>query len=159
MASRYEDLIKRYEQGVLLFETALQGIPEEALDRSPAQGKWSIRQIAAHLADAELVACARFRWIAAEPGSPIKAFDQDKWANSLGYRQQSPQQALDLFRALRRLTASMLRSLPESAWGQIGNHEERGPVSLEKMVELYTGHAEHHAQQIKDLRKQLSAVA
>jgi hypothetical protein len=87
-----EELIRRYEQGVPLVEEALRDVPEAILDRVPAPGKWTIRQIAAHLADSELVISARLRWIAAEPGSPLKAFDQDKWASSLGYQHQSPQE-------------------------------------------------------------------
>lgn len=157
MPSRHE-LLTRYEKGIASFETALDGVPDAILDLEPAPGKWTIRQIAAHLADAELVACTRFRWIAAEPGTPLKSFDQDKWAISLGYAQQPPAAALELFRALRRATAAMLRSLPDSAWQRTGNHEERGPVSLEKMVETYTEHAEHHARQIRQMRESLAVA-
>jgi hypothetical protein len=115
-----------------------------------------VRQIVAHLGDAELVACARFRWIAAEPGSPLQSFDQDRWAVALGYQQQSPGDILQMFTLLRRVTAAMLRSLPESAWTQTGMHAEHGAVSLQQMVELYTTHAEHHADQIKQTRERLA---
>jgi hypothetical protein len=155
--SSHEDLIRRYENGIAVMEDALRDLPEAALDRAPAPGKWTIRQLAAHVADAELVVCGRFRWVAAEPGSPLKAFDQDRWAAALGYERQSPQQALELFRALRRVTAAMLRSLPESAWAHIGCHEQRGELSLETLVESYGGHAEHHARQIQQLRAQFGA--
>lgn len=154
--SVHDELIARYENGAAVFESALRGLPDELLDVPPAPGKWTIRQIAAHVGDAELVACARFRWIAAEPGSPLKPFDQDKWADALRYKEQSPEEILDMFRALRRVTAAMLRRLPEEAWNRIGVHEERGPVSLERMVELYTTHAVHHANQIMKMRETLA---
>jgi hypothetical protein len=154
--SPHEELIRRYEQGVSLVDEALRDVPEAMLDHVPAPGKWTIRQIAAHLADSELVISARLRWIAAEPGSPLKAFDQDKWARSLGYQHQSPQDLVELMRSLRRTTATMLRSLPESAWAHTGRHEERGDVSLRQMVDSYSGHAEHHAQQIRELRSRFA---
>ena len=157
--SQHDDLIRQYEGGVAILEDALRSIPEELLDRAPAPGKWTIRQIAAHLADSELVVAARLRWIAAEPGSPLKAFDQDKWASTLGYEHQSPQDSLELFRALRKVTAAMLRQLPENAWTRAGRHEERGEMTLLQMVESYKGHAEHHAQQIGQIRGQLGAAA
>jgi uncharacterized damage-inducible protein DinB len=147
-----EELIKRYEQGVAALELALRDLPEAALDRIPAPGKWSIRQIAAHLADAEIVVAARLRWVAAEPGSLLKAFDQETWANKLHYEHRSLQQSLELFRALRHATASMLRSLPEPAWLHTGTHEERGEVSLRRLVEDYSSHAERHTGQILELR-------
>ena len=157
--SPYEELVRRYELGINAFEEALRGVPEEFFDRIPAPGKWTIRQIAAHLADAEMVIAGRFRWVAAEPGSPLKAYDQDKWARTLGYGHQAPQDSLDVFRALRRATARMLRSLPLAAWNNIGHHEERGDVSLEQLVDLSCGHAERHTQQIKDIRHSFPVAA
>jgi hypothetical protein len=102
---------------------------------------------------------ARLRWVAAEPGSPLKAFDQEKWAGKLGYEQQSPQHCAQVFRALRTATATMLRSLPEPAWSQTGLHEERGEVSLQRLVEDYSAHAERHIEQIRALKQRFSAAA
>jgi hypothetical protein len=87
----------------------------------------------------------------------MKAFDQDKWAARLGYGAQTPQQALALFRALRHSTVAMLRALPEEVWSNTGMHEERGKVSLLNLVEVYAGHAEHHAAQIRKLREKFAA--
>ncbi|MGA3210804.1 MAG: DinB family protein [Terriglobales bacterium] len=157
--SQYDEVIRHYEHGVTVLEDALRSVPKELLDRAPAPGKWTIRQVVAHLADSELVVAARIRWIVAEPGSLLKAFDQDKWAGTLGYEHQSPEDSLELFRSLRRITAAMLRHLPESAWARSGRHEERGEMTLLQMVESYKGHAEHHAQQIRQIRGQLGAAA
>lgn len=157
--SQHDEVIRSYEQGVTVLEDALRSVPLELLDRAPAPGKWTIRQIVAHLADSELVVAARLRWIAAEPGSLLKAFDQDKWANTLGYEHQSPQDSFELFRSLRKITTAMLRQLPESAWSRTGRHEERGEMTLLQMVENYKGHAEHHAAQIRQIRGQLGAAA
>ncbi|MFB3915395.1 MAG: DinB family protein [Terriglobales bacterium] len=158
MSAHYE-LISRYERGIETFDKALEGVSPDLLNRAPAPGKWSIRQLAIHVAESEMVGCVRLRFIAAEPGSPLKAYDQDKWANLLGYEQQDPAQARALFRAVRQATAAMLRTLPLAAWENIGMHEERGAVSLREMVELLTRHAEHHSQQIRHLREQFASVA
>ena len=152
-------LVDRYEKGVEVFAHALKGVPAEMLDKSPAPGKWSIRQIAVHLADAETAGVVRFRTIAAQPGSLLKAYDQDAWAEKLGYTQQSPEQALELFSLLRKTTAAMLRALPESAWKNTGRHEESGEVVLDKFVEHYCDHVDNHSRQIRDIRKKLGAPA
>jgi len=153
-----DELIRRFEQGVTALEEALRNVSENALDRAPA-GKWSIRQIAAHLADAEVVLAGRMRWVAAEPGAALQGFDQEKWAQGLAYERQSPQEALELFRALRRSTARMLRGLPDAAWANIGKHEERGNLSLRDLVEGSSGHAERHVEQIRKLRSQFASAA
>lgn len=51
-------------------------------------GKWSIKEIASHLADTELVYGFRYRRTIAEPGAQLGEFDQEIWAKELLYRKQ-----------------------------------------------------------------------
>ena len=159
MSLNVASLLDRYEKGVEVFAQALKGVPAEILDRSPAPGKWSIRQIAVHLADAETVGVARFRTIAAQPGSVLKAYDQEAWAEKLAYIHQSPEQALELFSVLRKTTAAMLRALPEAAWKNTGRHEESGEVVLDRFVEHYCDHVDNHSRQIREIRDKFGAPA
>ena len=159
MSPNVTSLVDRYEKGVEVFAQALKGVPAEILDKSPAPGKWSIRQIAVHLADSETVGVTRFRTIAAQPGSVLKAYDQDAWAQKLAYTQQSPEQALELFTLLRKTTAAMLRALPEAAWKNTGRHEESGEVVLEKFVEHYCDHVDNHSRQMREIRQKFGAPA
>lgn len=157
--SQYTELINRFEQGAGSVEKAIGGVSADIENREPAPGKWSIRKIAAHIADAELVISARVRWVAAEPGSPLKAYNQDLWEARLGYDNRDANSSLELFRALRRSTAALLRNLPESAWSQKGVHEERGELSLAEIVSGATEHIEHHAEQIASIRSGTAAAA
>jgi DinB superfamily len=158
MSPEIKNLLDRFENGTTVFEDALRGVPPAVADRVPAPGKWSIRQIAAHLADAELVGAVRMRFIAAQPGSPLKAYDQDVWANELAYTKLPVEDSLAAFRAARKYTSTMLRNLPESAFTRTGMHEERGEESLQRLVELYCDHTDHHARQIRELRGKLAAA-
>jgi hypothetical protein len=65
--------------------------PASVLSRGPAPGKWSIQEIAAHLADDELVGAYRIRLILSRPDIEIQAFDQDVWARTGRYAQIEPQ--------------------------------------------------------------------
>lgn len=148
--SKYDELISRYEKGIELFEQALRNVSPSEADKPRGEGKWTPRQIAAHVADSELVGAVRIRWIAAEPGSPLKAYDQDKWASALDYTTADVSESLDLFRAARRTTVRFLRALPEEAWSRTAIHEERGELTLARMVELCAEHAESHSRQIRE---------
>jgi uncharacterized damage-inducible protein DinB len=152
-------LIDRYENGINVFAEALRGVPDTITDRSPAPGKWSVRQIAVHLADAEVVAATRFRWVAAQPGATIKAYDQDTWANKLHYEKQPIEQAMELFTAVRKATANLLRALPDSAWANTGVHDEHGEMTLKSLVDLYAEHAEKHAKQVWNIRNKFASAA
>jgi len=60
-------------------------LSDEQLGRSYAPGKWPIRFILHHLADAETVLYDRIRRIISEPRQVLWAFDQDAWAKRLNY--------------------------------------------------------------------------
>jgi hypothetical protein len=143
-------LIERYEKGAELFVDAIKGAPSRIWDDEPFPGKWTVREIVHHTADAEVVFSARIRVLGAEDGAKIMAFDQDKWANNLGYEMRPVDASAELFVALRHANAAMLRALPDEAWSHIGNHPERGPLKIEDMVNTFIAHGENHARAIRE---------
>src|SRR5882724_5782347 len=100
MNSLAEDL-ERFRRGAEVLATVLTGAAGEEVDFVPAPGKWSIRQIMAHLADGELVGAFRLRLVIAEDNPTLTAFDQDAWTRNLDYARRKPTQSLDTFRRLR----------------------------------------------------------
>jgi hypothetical protein len=65
----------------------LQGWSESQLSQPEAPGKWSGRDVAAHLADAELILGYRLRMVLAYDRPQIIGYDQDLWADRLRYRE------------------------------------------------------------------------
>lgn len=143
-------LIERYEKGAEIFVDAVRGAPSRMWDDEPFPGKWTIRQIVHHTADAEVMFSARIRLLGAEDGVRIITFDQNKWASNLGYELRPVDASVELFTALRQANAALLRALPEEAWTRLGNHPERGPMRIEDLVSLYIGHGENHARAIRE---------
>ena len=76
----------------------LTGVYGEEVDFTPTPEKWSIRQLAAHVADSELVGALRFRSVIAEDNPKLQAFDQDAWTRNLDYARRLPKQSLESFR-------------------------------------------------------------
>ncbi len=130
----------------------LTGVFGEEEDYVTAPGKWSIRQIIAHLADTEIVMAHRMRQVIAEENPTIVAFDQDAWARNLEYSRRKPKQSLETFRRVRAENHELLKDLPESAFARAGNHTERGPVTLLQILEGAANHAESHARQMQEIR-------
>src|SRR5512144_1194163 len=79
------ELLERYRRGPELLAVVLTGVFGEEEDFTTGPTQWTIRQIAAHLADSEMVAAHRFRQIVAEPDPTLMAYDQDAWARNLHY--------------------------------------------------------------------------
>jgi hypothetical protein len=132
----------------------LTGVFGEEEDFVPAPGKWSPRQIVAHLADAELVGAHRMRQVIAEDNPTLIAYDQDAWTRNLDYARRKPKQSLEAFRRIRAENYELLKELPESAFERTGNHSENGPMTLRRLLEGYAGHAESHARQLQQIREE-----
>jgi len=60
-------------------------VSADELNRTYEPGKWSVRFILHHLADAETVLFDRIRRLLSEPRQVLWAFDQDAWAKGLDY--------------------------------------------------------------------------
>ena len=150
--SEINTLLERFSRGPELMAVILTGVFGEEEDYAPAPGKWSIRQLAAHVADTEIVAASRFRQVVAEDNPTLVAFDQNAWAARLDYARRKPKQSLESFRRLRAENYELLKGLEEAAFERTGTHTERGPVSLRQLLEGFAGHAESHARQIESIR-------
>ena len=149
-----QTLLERFRRGPELLAESLASVTDAELDFVPAPGKWSIRQIAAHVSDSELVGADRFRRILAEENPSIISYDQDAWANRLDYATRDPKQSLRMFESVRSETYDLLKARPEADFERTANHSERGKVTLLQLLHIYTAHPEKHAAQIGALRKQ-----
>src|SRR6185437_2441845 len=152
--SEINALLERYRRGPELLTLVLTGVFGEEEDFVTAPGKWSIRQIVAHVADAELVGAHRFRQVIAEDNPTLIAFDQEKWTANLDYARRKPKQSLESFRRVRAENYELLKELPETAWARSGSHSERGAITLRAMLEGYAEHAEGHARQLQQIREE-----
>lgn len=150
--SELSALLERFRRGPELLALVMTGVYGEEEDFAIAPGKWSIRQIIAHLADCELVGAYRFRLILAEDNPAILRFDEKAWAANLDYTRRKPKQSLETFRRLRTENYDLLHGVPESAFARTGNHNVDGVVTLEAMVRDFAEHLESHARAMQEIR-------
>ncbi|HYL75948.1 MAG TPA: DinB family protein [Bryobacteraceae bacterium] len=155
--SEIPELLERFRRGAELVAVSITGAAGSELDFAPEPGKWSIRQIVAHLADAEIVGTMRMRRVIAEPDPKLEAFDQDAWTQNLDYARRKTSQALETFRRIRGENYELLKELPESAFDRAGIHSERGRLTLRQLLLGYAEHAESHAAQLRARRAEFKA--
>jgi len=128
-------------------------LSKKEIRRRPAPGKWSIAEILAHLADAEVVGSWRIRQILGADGTPIQAYDQNVWAETFRYEDRDPRESLKLFRVLRENNLLLLKSVPRKLWENHGMHAERGKETIAQIVRMFAGHDLNHLQQIEKIAK------
>jgi hypothetical protein len=144
--------IERYEQGLDELRAALAGITNDELDARPADGAWTAREIAHHVADSEANSYVRLRRLLADEAPQIQGYDETRWARSLHYGDRPIEPSLAVVDAVRAASAQLLRALREDEWGATGWHSESGAYSLASWLEIYANHAHDHADQIRRAR-------
>jgi len=155
--SEVPELLERLRRGAELVAVSMTGAAGAELDFVPEPGKWSIRQIVAHLADSEMVAGMRLRRIIAEDHPKLEAYDQNAWASNLDYSRRKTSQALETFRRIRGENHELLKDLPAGAFEREGIHSERGAMTLKALLQLIAEHSENHAAQLRTRRSEYKA--
>jgi len=122
-------------------------------------GKWSMHQLVQHLADSELVGAFRFRMILAHDRPPIQAYDQDLWADRLGYAEGDLRGAVEQFTVLRAANLRLLERTSPAERQRVGVHVERGDESIAHMIRMYAGHDLVHLRQLARIRRTVASAA
>jgi uncharacterized damage-inducible protein DinB len=112
-----------------------------------APGKWSVREIVAHLADCELVFSFRLRQTLAEEHYLIQPFDQTIWGERYAAYHLEP--ALALFQAARTWNLLFLTTVSQDDRHRPATHPERGTMTLWTIVETMAGHDINHLRQLE----------
>lgn len=149
------DLVQRYVGGADLPAGALEGLSDADLDARPVPGTWSIREIIVHLYDSDVVGIDRMKRVIAMDTPLLLAYDQDRFAQRLGYGEVDARAAALAFAANRRLMGVVLSSIPAEAYGRAGVHSENGKVTLAELVNVYVEHVEHHLRFVRRKRELL----
>ena len=150
---RIQELLERFRRGAELLSVATTGASNPELDHCAGPDKWSARQIAAHLADAEYVGAMRLRQVIAEDNPTLVAYDEKAWSARLNYRARKIGHIVESFRRARADNYDLLKDLPEAVFERRGTHSERGPLTLLDLLRIYAEHAEGHARQIMEARR------
>ena len=159
--TKQEKALARYAEGVGELDAVLAGLSEAQLDLCREEGKWSIRQILHHIADAEDI------WetcIKAALGNPGCTFDlnwyipDNKAAVPLDYAHRPITVSVELFRALRRYILELVKYLPD-AWDQTFTiirqdlPQEGKLFSVGAVISFQNFHFRRHIKQIQETRQ------
>ena len=143
--------IEEYGRGFNLLNAALAKVPKEAWMYRPAPGEWSVHEIIVHMADSESMSALRARKLIAEPGSMLMGYDEANWANALGYKEQSVEDALEIIRLARQSTYALLKRQPNEVFTHVVTHPEypNAPYTFEQWLNIYARHIPNHIDQLK----------
>jgi uncharacterized damage-inducible protein DinB len=153
--STMNTLIEQYLAGPQHLRQLVAGMTREQVTARPIAGKWSTLEVVAHLADFDPIFADRMKRIIAEENPTLMGADETKFTAALCYQDRDMEEELTIIDMTHRQLARILRKLPDSVLQRVGNHSERGPMTLEKFLTSATNHITHHAKFIQEKRAAL----
>src|SRR5438874_10819712 len=148
-------MIDEYLAGAAAVRKAVSGMSPEQLRARPVAGKWSTLEVVCHLADFDPIIADRMKRVIAEERPALLGADEKCFAAALAYHDRDLEEELSLVEKTRRQMARILRKLPDEALARGGVHNERGPLTLEKLLTGAAGHITHHVKFIEEKRRAL----
>ncbi|MEN0019982.1 MAG: DinB family protein [Planctomycetota bacterium] len=148
-------LVARFRFGIEVVDPRVFELEDEQLDQAflpeAGVGRWPVRVLLGHLADAELAFHHRIRRTLAEDRPVIGVWDQNAFIDAGlyggGYGTDSKPPIAGFIatvHTLRRWTSELLVSLTHDQWCRTALHPEFGQCTVRWFVAIATWHIEHH---------------
>lgn len=117
--------------------------PESLAGYRYAPGKWSVKEVVAHLSDAERVFSYRALRFARADTTDLPGFEEDDWVANGHFERRALASIAAEFAAVRAATLALFGSLDEEELLRRGtaNGQE---VSVRAVAALLVGHERHH---------------
>ena len=129
-------------------------IPLRQIKARPAENKWSVQEILAHLDDVEKNGMrSRVDAIVNEETPFLPPFDQEKRAVELHYSRTDPYRSLESLARQRRANVRWLRTLRPSQLKRKGVHQQVGEMTAEEYLYEWAFHDLGHLKQILEVRR------
>ena len=137
------ELIEQMEAQVEEVSRLLRGLSEDAAMARYEPGKWSVKEVAGHLADAERVMSYRALRVARGDQTPLAGFDENAFVAGADFDARPLASLVAEWEAVRRSTLALFRNLPPETHARTGNANGK-PVSVRALGFIIVGHVAHH---------------
>jgi hypothetical protein len=130
-------------------------LDEDAQRWTPGEGDWCLKEIAAHLRDAEQLALRQMKAIAEGRTGQFPAWDIDLLPAERDYRSADLGDLLSELRELRQEVTYVLWDLDEGDWQATAEHPYRGQVTIETLAREL---AQHDLEHLAEVRRVKAAI-
>jgi uncharacterized damage-inducible protein DinB len=148
-------LVAEYLAGPAKLRQAVKGMNAEQLKARPVAGKMSTLEVVCHLVDFDPVYVERMKRAITMENPTLLGADENEFAKKLCYHERDVEEELQLLELTRKSMARVLQAMPLETWSRVGVHNERGPMTVEKMLNTITNHITHHLKFIEEKRAAL----
>ena len=143
------DVVEALIGGAEIAAALLHDVTEEVADRAYAKGKWTLKEVVQHLADAERIFAYRALRIGRGDATDLPGWDENAYTPVSGAGERSLESLLDELESVRESTVTLFEGLPEAAWTRRGKANGQA-VSVRAIAWITAGHLLHHLEIIQE---------
>jgi hypothetical protein len=114
-----------------------------------APGKWSVREVVGHLADAERVFGYRAFCISRGEQAPLPGYDEKAYMVGSGFDERPLSEHVQELALLREANLRVLRRLDAGGWCRRGT-ANASPVTVRALAFIMAGHVRHHLSVLRE---------
>lgn len=132
-------------------ETAalLRALPESRGTHRYSAEKWSVKDVVAHVADAERVFGYRALRFARGDRTPLSGFEQDDWVRAAGADARSLADLVRELEAVRGATVALFRGMDDAAIARRGT-ANGVEITTRALAWIVAGHERHHVRILRE---------
>ena len=145
--------IRQIAETPAAMRAAVRGLTEAQLDAPYRPDGWTVRQVVHHVPDSHMNAFVRFKLALTEDNPTIKPYNEAEWAKLADVRLTPADISLDILDALHRRWVLLLDSMQPEDFSRPLMHPENGPMTLDRLLQMYAWHGRHHVAHITSLRQ------
>jgi hypothetical protein len=127
----------------------LRSIPPHLHGHRYAEGKWSVKEVVGHMADAERIFAYRALRFARADQTPLSGFDENHYVPAGDFDARELGSLVDEWVHVRHATLALLRSLDPAAMLRRGKANDQ-EISVRALAFVMAGHVDHHASILRE---------
>ena len=143
------DIVQTLQSQHADIHTLLNNTTEVSASAQPAPGEWSIKQVVAHLSDAERLFSFRALWFARGEQAALPGMEPDPWVAITDANARPLSDLLAEFDQVRAASLSLFANLDEAAWLRRGL-ASGNIVSVRALAWIIAGHELHHNRSLRE---------
>jgi hypothetical protein len=143
------DVIEALIGGAEIAAALLHDVTEEVAMRAYAPGKWTLKEVLLHCADAERIFAYRALRIARGDTTELPGWDENKYAPMSGANARPFESLLDELESVREASVTLFEGLPAEGWPRTGIANGRA-ISTRALAWITAGHLLHHLQIVQE---------
>ncbi len=118
---------------------------------TPREGEWSLADVLQHIRASDAIISTRVYQVLTRDEVPLAGFDERVWGALYGAAGIDAHTQLEQFALRRAEFVAVLRSLMPAQLSHVGQHEERGPMTVIDLCQKLADHEADHRIQIEAL--------